>query len=145
MKEEKKENRLKSEEIEEFVSSWVHHTWHWYCSMHLPKGYNKSKAEKLILGWLADLLNNEEVDIYYKAVFDFGLNPDVHLVVIGSNKHGQTLLDIDTRKAEQLWVSITQQSSLVILFDNYREMFKSLAKFLLPAPLQNVKGNMTIN
>jgi len=99
----------------EFLNRW---TWEWFCSMNLRSGCSHADAERFLKVWRIKLSTLQKIRIAYQGVFNLIPHPHVHLVALGTNKHGQTLYNISETIAKVYWYQITGQSARVEKIDS---------------------------
>ena len=87
----------------DFLNSW---NWEWFCTLTFPEypRFSENKVNECRLNWTR-LLSTEEslqVGYIYSLVYKDCL-PHLHLLMIGKNRDGKTLSDVNTAIWENEW------------------------------------------
>ena len=79
-----------------------------FCTFQLPND-NIENAEMLLKKWRSNFCTQEHIQIAYKgiAVTSKFTVPHIHLLMLGKNKNGKTLYDIDIKKWQKEWARLT--------------------------------------
>lgn len=91
---------LNKKTMKEWLIEWP---WQWFVTLTFPYPVNIAGAESRLKWWRLTLCKAEGIQIAHMGVFNFLTNPHIHLLMLGKNQHGKTLLEAETKRAERFW------------------------------------------
>ena len=122
----------------EFLNEW---TWQWFATLtFLDVGFNKEKTHERRLRWTRSLSKKEKLRVgYYYALVFKDRHPHLHLLMIGRNKYGKTLNDVDSYYWQKQWdyIARIEKPMSNVSVSNY--FSANLAEFTGELGIYNVK------
>jgi len=93
-------------EFKIYFNQWP---WEWFLSLNLERG----EADSLIRRYARELGLSEKLQIACQGVASFIPQRHIHLMALGRNRHGKTLIDCNVHDAERLWGRLTKKSAFI--------------------------------
>lgn len=115
---------------ESYFNSWE---WNWFCTLNLDDA-NQAKAEDLLKKWRRTEAKRCHMQFACMGVYNTLPQPHVHLVALGKNRFGDSLLMVDHEEWEAAWNRLTHLDAKIIpIWDD--EAQEQIVSYI-------VKGNM---
>jgi hypothetical protein len=96
------------EHYTQFFHKW---DWQWFTTLTFRSDLPTNEIHDLRLKWTRDLCTKENIQVaYFYALVLKDKHPHLHLLMIGSNKFGKTLFDVDLEKWTHAWPYIAHIS-----------------------------------
>lgn len=90
------------EEVKKYLDKWP---WEWFATLTFKWIVNPEGVEKELKRWRIKLCKGENIQVAYLGVLNFKDRPHLHLLMLGRNRDGKTLLSADINRAERSWCS----------------------------------------
>lgn len=86
----------------------------WFCTLNLAN-YNRENVDKLLIEWARMMSKKDHIQIAYKGimVFNSATGPHVHLLMLGRNRSGHTLLNRNEDDWKRAWNKLTKHNVLI--------------------------------
>lgn len=127
-------------EYRDFVASW---SWQWYATLTFKDPTSEYKAQKLLKEYSTMLGLKYKIQIGYIGSLGYehkdSISPTIHLLMIGRNKHNQSLYDIPDKQAEFLWQRRNGSARIDVVEDN-----KSVSAYLTKHIYHERQGDLMI-
>jgi hypothetical protein len=89
------------EHYTQFFHKW---DWQWFTTLTFRSDLSTKETHDLRLKWTRNLCTKESIQVaYFYALVYKDKHPHLHLLMIGSNKFGKTLLDVNRKKWIRIW------------------------------------------
>lgn len=100
-------------------NDFMTHQFEFYATLNLPSS-DETYAEKLLRKWRGIMSTKDKIRIAYKGVIVLSKvkGPHIHLLMLGRNKHNQTLLDLNEIDWQKCWGKIAHKSAVIKKIDN---------------------------
>ncbi len=93
-----------------FSSNWE---WQWFCSLNLGNR-SHTEAEKYLKLWRRQQAKYYHIQIASVGVYNTIPQAHIHLLALGSNKQGNSLLLVNHKNSEAAWSKLTKRSAKII-------------------------------
>lgn len=103
------------EEYRNWLSEMLkEYEWEWFVSLNVPKGSTENTRKKLNK-WTRNLSIKNHIRIGYMGfvIYSKITGNHIHLLILGKNKFGQTLLDMDQNQWEIEWKKLTHRDCYI--------------------------------
>lgn len=97
-----------------FLQDW-YYDWEWYVSHNTPTS-SIVDTEKYLKLWGRKCSKKYKIQICYQGIFVHSkyTGNHVHLLMLGKNKEGSTLFDMNEHSWEREWNDLTHKDSLIL-------------------------------
>lgn len=90
-------------EYADYIDGWI---WQWFVTLTLPEypRWSEQRVNKLLKNWTRKLCTEEHLQVgyVYSLVYKDG-HPHLHLLMLGRNRFGKTLGDVDMVRWTNEW------------------------------------------
>jgi hypothetical protein len=118
-----------------FSSNWE---WQWFCSLNLGNR-SHTEAEKYLKIWRRQQAKYNHIQIASFGVYNTIPQAHIHLLALGSNKQGNSLLLVNHKKSEDSWSKLTKHSAKIIpIWDDDAQ--KAILSYIY---MKNMLGNIS--
>jgi len=88
---------------------WVEWPWEWFLTLRV----GNQRYDRLLKKYRIDLAVSEGIQLAYWGVFVHYPNPHLHIMMLGRNRAGKVLSDVDMQKWEREWGGITHETAKI--------------------------------
>lgn len=88
---------------------WNGWPWEWFLSVSLKDKY----YEHVLKGFRIELQKEEKLQVAYVGLYVFYPQPHLHLLMLGQNRFGKRLADVNPKRWEREWGEITKRSAMI--------------------------------
>ena len=92
-----------------------HCPWEWMASLTLPTGCNPAVAQVLLKRWRLALAKRSGLILGMETLLITNHSPHLHVMMVGRNSNGKTLLDCNPRSGKDEWEMLVNRNADVEL------------------------------
>jgi hypothetical protein len=89
------------------------YNWEWFCSLNLQWGTDCHIAESKLKAWRIDMGIDNHIRVAYMGAFNTINNPHIHLLALGRDRFGHTLMDFNPKDWEAAWCGLTKCRAVI--------------------------------
>jgi hypothetical protein len=110
----------------------LRYNWEWFCSLNLQGGSDCQVAERKLKEWRVKTGIENHIRVAYMGAFNTINNPHIHLLALGRNRFGQTLMNLSPKDWEAAWSGLTKCQAVIEPIYEREGVARYIAKKNLP-------------